>query len=300
MNWHIQAIAYHLELVRRGKIRRLIINLPPRSLKSILASVAFPAFVLGHDPTKRIISISYGSDLAVKLSNDFRAIVNADWYERLFPGTQISRVKNTEFEIATTKHGFRLATSVDGSLTGRGGDILIIDDYLKPGDASSRRKRTAANNWFFDTAQSRLDNQRDGAIIFPGQRLHMDDLPAQLMRSSDDYTLLSLPAICEEEEERILIGDRQYHVRHFGEVLHEERQPRHWLDSIRAQNQETFAAQYQQKPMPPGSAMIKPEWLPRYQELPKGTSSSVRIQAWDPAGKAGEENSRSACVTLLI
>src|ERR1019366_7410622 len=112
INWHIYALAYQLEQVRLGNIRRLIINLPPRHLKSVVSSVAFPAFVLGHNPTERVIAVSYGSDLAIKHGNDFRAILNAPWYQRLFPGTQISRTKNTELEVVTTRGGFRLATSI--------------------------------------------------------------------------------------------------------------------------------------------------------------------------------------------
>src|SRR4051794_36226059 len=84
-NWHIEAIAYHLELAWRREITRLMVNIHPRTLKSIIASVAFPAFVLGHDPTKRIICVSYGSDLAAKHANDFRAIVTSSWYQAMFP-----------------------------------------------------------------------------------------------------------------------------------------------------------------------------------------------------------------------
>jgi hypothetical protein len=135
-NWHIQTIAYYLEMVRRGKIKRLIIN-APRGLKSLITSVSFPAFVLGHDPSRHIIGVSYGADLAVKLGNDFRAIVDSDWYRRLFPWMQVSRVKNTELEVLTSRYGYPLGTSIDGTLTGRGGDIIIIDDPLKPSDALS-------------------------------------------------------------------------------------------------------------------------------------------------------------------
>jgi hypothetical protein len=136
-NWHILAVAHHLEQVRRGKIKRLIINMPPRSLKSVMSSVAFPASLLDHDPAKRVIAVSYGSELAIKHANDFRAIVNAPWYQSVFPGMRISPTKNTETEVATTRNGYRLATSIDGTLTGRGGDIIVIDDPLKPIDAHS-------------------------------------------------------------------------------------------------------------------------------------------------------------------
>jgi hypothetical protein len=121
-NWHIHGLVYQLEQVRFGRTTRLIANIPPRNLKSIITSIAFPAFVLGLDPSKRIISVTYGADLAVKFSHDFRSIVTSSIYRRLFPGTRIAR--NVETEVVTTRGGFRLATSVDGTLTGRGGDII--------------------------------------------------------------------------------------------------------------------------------------------------------------------------------
>src|SRR4051812_45447376 len=104
-NWHIDAAAYQLERVRRGELTRLIINMPPRSLKSIVTSVAFPAFLLGHNPGMRIICVSYGADLAAKHARDFREIINSPWYRRLFPKTRISPAKNTEAEITTTAGG---------------------------------------------------------------------------------------------------------------------------------------------------------------------------------------------------
>src|ERR1700704_6688375 len=155
--WHVEAIAWQLERVRRGETRRLIINMPPRSLKSIAASVAFPAFALGHDPSRRIICVSYSGDLAKKHSNDFRAVLESPWYRSTFPDTRIGPYKNTETEIELTARGFRMATSVNGTLTGRGGNTIIIDDPLKPDDAFSEAKRTTANEWFKTTLLSRLD-----------------------------------------------------------------------------------------------------------------------------------------------
>jgi hypothetical protein len=117
--WHIDAIAGRLELVRHGEVRRLIINMPPRSLKSIAGSVAFPAFILGHNPSRRIICVSYSGDLAKKHSNDFRAVIESPWYRTAFPATRIGPFKDSETEIEFTARGFRLATSVGGTLTGR-------------------------------------------------------------------------------------------------------------------------------------------------------------------------------------
>jgi hypothetical protein len=103
--WHVEAIAWRLERVRRGEVRRLIINMPPRSLKSIAASVAFPAFVLGHDPSRRIICVSYSGDLAKKHSNDFRAVLESRWFRSAFPNTRIGPFKNSETEIELTTEG---------------------------------------------------------------------------------------------------------------------------------------------------------------------------------------------------
>ena len=121
---------------------------------------------------------------------------------------RISGAKNTEFEVLTTRQGYRLATSVDGTLTGRGGDIVIIDDPLKPSDALSDSKRERVNDWFSNTLLSRLDDKQTGAIVIVMQRLHMDDLTGRLLRASNDWTLLSFPAIAEQDE-TIPIGPRR-------------------------------------------------------------------------------------------
>ena len=299
MNWHIEAMAYHLEQVRRGRIKRLIINLPPRYLKSLVTSVAFPAFVLGHDPTKRLIVASYSSDLAVKLANDCRTVINSPRYKSIFPGLQISRMKNTESEIATTRGGFRLATSVDGSLTGRGGHIMIIDDPLKPSDASSDAKREHVNTWFKNTLYSRLDDKQKGAIIIVMQRLHDGDLCGFLRsKNSHDLVVLDLSAIALEEEQ-IPIGDGR-HDRHIGDVLHPERESKSDLDNIRSElGEDVFAAQYQQCPSQPAGHMIKRDSIQRYDRLPTRKESHYVIQSWDTAIRVEATNDYSVCVTLL-
>jgi predicted phage terminase large subunit-like protein len=299
-NWHIEAICYQLERIRTGKRSRLIINMPPRSLKSLVCSIAFPAFVLGHDPRKRIIAISYSADLAVKLSNDFRSIVTSGWYRELFPRTRISKTKNTEFEIATTEHGFRLATSVGGTLTGRGGDMVIIDDPLKPQDAKSDSKRGEVNGWFYNTVLSRLDDKQRGAIIVVMQRLHCDDLTGTLVERSDEWTALNLPAIAQQDA-KIPIGEHQYHARNAGDVLHPEWESIVTLRKIQAQlGSDNFAAQYQQNPAPVGGNMIRREWVQRYDGMLSHTPSTVVLQSYDTASKAGEQNAYTVCTTWYL
>ena len=251
-NWHLKAIAYQLERVRRGEIKRLIINMPPRSLKSMTASVAFPAFVLGHDPARRIICVSYSGDLAKKHANDFRAVLEAPWYQELFERTRIGQ-KNLEAEIELTARGFRLATSVGGTLTGRGGDLIIIDDPLKPDDAYSEARRNAANEWFKNTLLSRLDDKRTGAIIIVMQRVHMDDLTGFVTSQSDEWEVLNLPAIAEVDE-KIPISETEVHRRRVGEALSPVREPLSVLQNMKVQlGSDAFSAQYQQMPVPPGA-----------------------------------------------
>jgi predicted phage terminase large subunit-like protein len=299
-NWHIDAITHKLELVRRGEIKRLVICVPPRSMKSTICSVAFPAFVLGHDPTKRIICISYGADLAVKLGIDCREVMSSSWYREIFPQTQISRHKNTESEFATTRFGYRMSSSIKGSLTGRGGDIIILDDPIKPIDALSDDKREEVNDAFFRTILSRLNNKQTGAIIVVMQRLHEDDLVGRLLRvSPDQWDVLILPAIAEKDEE-IDVGQEKPHFRRIKDVLHPEREPLPILESLRAQlGLDVFSAQYQQSPVPREGAMIKRAWPRRYDRLPERNSSATVIQSWDPAIKESEQADYSVCTTWL-
>ena len=297
--WHIEAIVHQLERVRRGEIRRLIINMPPRSLKSITASVAFPAFLFGHDPSKRIICVSYSGDLAKKHSNDFRAVLESDWYKSIFPDTRIGLYKNTETEIELTARGFRLATSVGGTLTGRGGDTIIIDDPLKPDDAYSESRRTAANQWFANTLLSRLDDKRTGAIVVVMQRVHLDDLTGYLLGQSDEWELLSLPAIAYADEVVPIGVDRTY-CRIAGEAL-SPREPLATLEAMKLEiGGDAFSAQYQQSPVPPGGAMVKRDWIKRYSELPARSERVYVLQSWDTASKGGPDNDWSVCTTWIV
>jgi predicted phage terminase large subunit-like protein len=298
MEWHLEAVAHALERVRRGEITRLIINMPPRSLKSLTASAAYPAWLLGHEPEKRIICVSYASDLARKMSNDFRAVMQSPWYRRLFPATRISPHKDTEAEMETTRRGYRYAASTGGTLTGRGGDIVLIDDPLKAIDAFSETKRGFVNQWFANTLSSRLDDKRTGAIVIVMQRVHMDDLTGFVQELSDGWEVLSLPAIATVDATYALPQGRFYH-RNVGEVLSPVREPFEVLEALRMQlGSDLFSAQYQQEPIPPGGTMIKRHWVKRYTMLP--TEKYMVIQSWDTANKGGPENDFSVCTTWIV
>lgn len=297
-NWHIEAIAFALTRVLEGKIKRLIITVPPRSLKSICTSVAFPAFVLGHDPTRRIICVSYAEGLARKHANDCRAIMRSTMYNRLFPDTRISIAKDTELEFATTLGGNRLSTSVGGTLTGRGGNLIIIDDPLKPQDAYSEAARESTKQWYANTLLSRLDDKVNDAIIVVMQRLHTDDLVGHLLEQ-DGWTHLNLPAIAETKHQ-IPIGPALCHLRQPGDVLHPEREPRAVLDEFkRSMGSLDFAAQYQQEPVAEGGNLIKWKWFSFYDDPPARQADDRIIISWDTAMSSKELSSYSACARKL-
>src|SRR5438046_3755867 len=162
MNWHLEVIAAKLTAVREGKIRRLIINVAPRNLKSLLALIAFPAWCLGHDPSAQILCVSYAQDLADKLARDCRGIMMSPWYRQIFR-TRLAPHRQAVHEFITTGQGYRLASSTGGVLTERGADIIIIDDPLKPEEALSDAQRKAANEWYDHTLYSSLNDKRHGA-----------------------------------------------------------------------------------------------------------------------------------------
>lgn len=297
-NWHIDAIAYQLEKVRAGEVTRLIINMPPRYLKSITLSVALPAFLLGHDPRLRIFGISYGTDLAYKHAADFRAIVESDWYRHAFPKMRIARAAGGD--VFTTRGGFRRATSVHAALTGLGGGIFIIDDPQKPEEAQSEPLRNGVNQWFSNTLLSRLDNKQTGVIIIVMQRVHLGDLTGHVLERSQDWTALTLAAIAEEDE-RIEIAKGKFHLRRAGEALHPAHESLATLEKLRTDlGSEIFSAQYQQSPVPPGGAMIRKEWFRYYDVSPEPTYKTKIIQSWDTAAKDGANNDWSVCTTWLI
>jgi predicted phage terminase large subunit-like protein len=298
--WHNELIATKLEACLRGEIIRLIINVPPRSLKSLQAAVAFPAFVLGHDPSAQIICASYGQDLANKHSLDSLNLMSSARYQTLFPNTRLSPQKQSLQEFATTQNGFRMATSVGGVLTGRGADIIIIDDPLKPDEAVSETQRNAANEWYDHTLYSRLNDKRTGCIIIIiMQRLHEDDLVGHVLEQ-EQWEHVRLPAIAEEQETHVIrsfFGTRTVH-RQPGEALHPEREPLAVLRHIRRTIGEyNFAGQYQQQPSPLGGAIVKAEWFRFY--TPGGQPSKFEIvfQSWDTANKSTELSDYSVCTT---
>lgn len=291
-NWHIDHLCWQLTRVARGEVRRLIINVPPRSMKSITVSVGFTAWLMGQDPTRRIICTSYADDLARKLSVDTRTVLDSPWYRELFPEMQLASRRPRNVELTTTQQGYRFAAGMSGSILGRGADLIVIDDPIKATDALSAKERRRVNEAFDNTLYTRLNDKRTGAIVIIMQRLHQDDLVGHVL-TKGDWEVVSIPAI--ETEERIYrLGEdpEDVYFRRPGEVLHAAREPREILEQMRrSQGSLTFSAQYQQAPVPPEGNIVKREWLRTYAERPP--AFDMVIASWDTASTLSETSDYS-------
>lgn len=298
-NWHVDAIAHHLEQVAEGQIKRLIITVPPRCLKSISASVAFPAWLLGHKPDRNVLAVSYAEGLSEKLALDCLKVLGSEWYRDAFPMTLIAKGRSARSDFGTTKGGGRYSTTVGGTLTGRGGDILIIDDPHKPEDATSEVKRGSVLSWYRSTLLSRLNDPENSAIILIQQRIHEADLAGTLLETGD-WVHLDLPAIAEEPTE-INLGWRGKMARHPGHLLHPTRLSGDLLEQRRLElGSYVFAAQYQQRPAPLGGGLVKWDWFRTFAVQPLPANGDRIVQSWDTASKASEANDWSVCTTWRV
>jgi len=295
-NWHLEAVTEKLSQVASGEVRRLIITLPPRSLKSLCASVALPAWFLGRSPWERVVAISYSDVLARHHASDFRCLVNDPLYQATFPAMRLHR--DSDREITTTRRGKRIATSIEGTLTGLGGNLIIIDDPLKPGDAMSESVRTRVIEWYRSTLLSRGDDKAATRIVVVMQRVHQDDLVGYLQEQGG-FEVLNFPAIAQRAESYYL-GDGRVRDRQKGELLHPDHESADVLMELkRNMGPIAFSAQYQQNPIPPGGAIIKRKWLTSYDSIQHQSGDSI-IMSWDIALSEKETGDYSACVVLLM
>jgi predicted phage terminase large subunit-like protein len=257
--------------------------------------VALPAWFLGRNPSERVVVVSYSDFLARSHANDFRLLVNHPIYQAAFPAMRLAR--DTDRELVTTKRGKRIATSIDGTLTGLGGNLIIIDDPLKLGDAMSEAVRTRVIEWYRSTLLSRGDDKSAARIVLVMQRVHQNDL-AGYLQEQGGFEVLNLPAIAQREE-TFCLGNARTYTRQRGELLHPEQEPAHVLAELkREMGPIAFSAQYQQSPIPPGGTIIKRKWLAPYDEIHQQAGDRI-IMSWDIALSETETGDYSACVVLL-
>jgi len=240
--------------------------------------------------------VSYSQVLAADLAAKCRQVMKSEWYQRLFPGTRLSPIKDTESYFRTTAGGFRDATSVGGTLTGKGGDLIIIDDPGKPEAMMSETQRNAVNTWYNRSLLSRLNNKARDGIIIVMQRLHCEDLVGHVQKQ-ETWDILRIPAIAPAWGYYQLGPDR-VHERHEGDLLDPVREPLETLLQLKAQmGSFAFSSQYQQNPVPLDGSVVEWHWFGRYSVVPNGAEI---VQSWDCAAKATEFSDYSVCTTWAV
>ncbi len=287
---HHEQIIAKLEAVERGDISRLMICLPPRHGKSLLGSTDFPGWYLGRHPDHHVIFATYGQELADDFGRRVRNLLMDPLHQAIFPDCRLSD-SMAAHRFTTTHGGAYFAVGRDGPITGRGANLLIIDDPLKNSEeASSETIRRSLHEWYTSVAYTRL--MPGGRIVLIQTRWHEDDLAGRLLReqSGERWELLSMPAIAESDDA----------FRKEGEALWSERFPRPLLEQIRAAiGDRPWASQYQQRPSAATGAVFKRHWWQFYRPPLNGPFTRI-VQSWDTAFKKGTENDYSVCTTWCV
>ncbi len=296
-NWHIDAICAHLEAVTDGRIKNLVINIPPRHMKSISVAVCWPAWVWTSRPAARWIFASYAQSLSVRDSVKCRRLIQSNWYQRnwgdrfTLAGDQNSKIK---FENDHT--GYRIATSVGGTATGEGGDFIVVDDPLNAKEAFSETVRQTTLEWWDQVMSTRLDNPRTGAKVIIMQRLHENDLTGHVLRQGG-YQHLCLPTKFTGKKIATTLGNFDPRTRR-GELLFPERFSVEVVSNLeKTLGSYAAAGQLQQAPAPADGGVFKLEWWKYYNIIPTGRHI---VQSWDTGFKKGPKNAYSCCETWAV
>jgi predicted phage terminase large subunit-like protein len=287
MGRHHKIMAEAFERVARGECKRLIINMPPRHTKSEFASYLLPAWFLGKFPGKKVIQTSHTAELAVGFGRKVRNLVDMEGYREIFPGLHLSADSKAAGRWNTSKGGDYFAIGVGGAVTGKGADLLIIDDPHSEQEAAladtSPEIYDKVYEWYTSGPRQRL--QPGGAIVIVMTRWGLRDLTAQVLKSAaqrggDDWEVIEFPALMPS-----------------GNPLW----PEFWsLEELSALKEELpnkkWMAQYQQQPTSDASAIIKREWWKRW-EKDEPPECEYILQSWDTAFEANNRSDYSACTT---
>lgn len=284
-NWHIGCICYHLEALFYGEILRLVINLPPRTLKSYLGSAAFPAWCLGKKPSEKFIDTGYGFTVVEQNAMKCRKIIGSTWYRKTFPRTIIDANMDRRTHFCTTVGGQYYADTALSTITGVGCGIMILDDPIKPMESLSEQVRNTTNENIRATLLNRFDDKRTGRLLIIMQRSHVDDPTGNLIRDGG-YTILKLPAETKKSIHVSMKG-RTWDMEE-GSLLFPARLGRKELDQTKLDLSEYhYCGQYLQEPVPIGGGEFKQEWISYYRQgSTKPTNMNICILV-DQAG--GEE-----------
>ena len=303
-NWHIDAISEHLEAVFYGEILRLLINIPPRHMKSIGFSVAFPAWCWIKKAELQFLFSSYASVLSIRDGVKCRRIIDSPLYQQRWGNKfTLTSDQNTKIRFDNDQGGYRLSTSVDGMTTGEGGDIIGIDDPNNVKEAESDLTRNSTNSWFDEVMQSRFNDPKTGALVAIQQRTHANDLSGHIMKKyGNEYTYLILPAEYEVNSKR-KNSLRTFHGftdprKEEGELLWPSRFGKDEIDRLKlGLGSYAAAGQLQQRPSPREGGVVPVEKFRRYTKLPN-KEEFIRLSVIADTANKDEEIHDYSCLEL--
>jgi len=291
--WHVDAISEHLEAVTDGEIRNLLINMPPRHMKSILVSVMWPVWTWIERPEYRWLFSSYAGSLSIRDSLKCRRLISSEWFQKRWGHIfKLTGDQNAKTLFENDKYGYRFATSVGASTTGHGGDTIAVDDPHNALDAQSDAMRETALEWWDQSMSTRLNDPKKGSKVIVMQRLHEKDLSGHVLKQGG-YEHLCLPAEFEGSTKITSIGWQDPRSRK-GELLCPERfGPDEVADLKKRLGEYGAAGQLQQRPTPAGGGILKVKYIKKWRgDLPV---IDYILQSYDTAYTADTENDPSAC-----
>jgi phage terminase large subunit-like protein len=305
--WHLDAICEHLEAVYNGQIKLLLINEPPRCMKSTAFPVALPAWIWTKEPSFQSLFLSYGSSLSIRDSVKCRRIIGSKWYQRRWGHKfQISGDVNTKLRFDNNMTGYRIATSIGGMGTGEGGDLIGVDDPNNAGDVESDIIRDWTNDWCDHVLSTRLNNPKTGRIVAVQQRLHVKDYSGHILaKNIPELVHLCLPMEFEISRKCITVPIKSTKGKPWqdprtkeGELLWPSRFGTKEVEKLkRDMNSEyVVAGQLQQRPAPAQGGLLKKTWWQWWKEANPPRCDFV-LQSWDTAFTTGAESCYSACTT---
>lgn len=301
-NWHLEYLVEevltmfgHLETIReiypetdwdrieQETTRRMVVNVPTRSMKTLLVSILLPTWLMIHNPTMKIATVSYGKDLATEINDKRRSIISSDWFQEHFGDVlKPDKGSNRKDDIVFMSKGRMYSTSIDGKFTGMGSDFIILDDPQKPGEMGTDGGRERAIAFFTDTLPTRLDNRNTGVIINVQQRLHSEDLTGFILETRPNYKIVKIPLHAVEYREWVGPLTGKTWSLNEDDVLWDARFDKKSVDNLRLElGSINFEAQQQQEPTPEGGTIIDRRWFTFYDGTPLSFLKTLKEREQD-------------------
>jgi predicted phage terminase large subunit-like protein len=289
--WYVDCICEHLQLVTLGQIRKLLINMPPREGKSNICTVLWPAWSWTCKAFLRFVTCSYAASLAEKHSTMRRHVIESSWYQRRWGGlVHFAPDQNRKQEYENTARGCMIATSVGGSITGKGGDVIIEDDMINPLQAVSDAERVGAIDMHKMVLSTRLDNPKTGLRVIIEQRTHNMDVSGHVLANESGYVHLNLPLLATRRSVIVFPISKRQVVREVDDILSPGRHGRTEVEALRNDmTPENFEAQCQQEPSSDVGNILKRTYWKHYGALPSGFDYVVT--SWDMTFKETKSGS---------